>query len=184
MIVVQIKEQAKFDEDANTFIEIPSTALMLEHSLKSLQQWEARWKKPFLGKEDKSLVEFLDYIYCMCLNKTECSNQVIQCIEPEDLERIATYINEPMTATWFSNNDRVGASNRRGEVVTAEIIYYWMVSLRVPVEFENWHLNQLLTLLKVINIKNEGEKKMSKRDAAAQRMALNKQRKASLKTRG
>lgn len=184
MLQIVIPEQEKYDEASEEFIKVKKTTLKLEHSLLSVKKWESRWHKPYLGNEDKTIPEILDYISCMSLNRESIDPMVYRCLTEENIQMIVEYIKDPMTATWFSNNTRIGASNKRGEIVTAEVIYYWMVTLQVPVEFEKWHLNQLLTLLKVINIKNGGEKKMSAKDAAIERKMLNEQRKAKYKTRG
>lgn len=165
-------------------MDVSETVLNLEHSLTSIHKWEAKWHKLFLDDNEKSVDEMLDYIRCMTLNEEAVDQNVYYCLTDDDMKRIVEYIKDPMTATWFNNNNRIGASNKTGEKVSAEVIYYWMVSLRVPVEFENWHLNQLLTLLKIINIKNGGEKKMSKSEAAAQRAAINRQRRKKYKTKG
>lgn len=184
MLQIIIPEQEKYDELTSEFVKIKKTVLKLEHSLLSIRKWESKWHKPYLGKEDKTMEEIVDYISCMCLNRESVDSNVYRFLSEENIKEIVDYIKNPMTATWFSENALVGASNRYGEVVTAEIIYYWMISLQVPVEFEKWHLNQLLTLLKVINIKNGGEKKMSKKDAALQRQMLNAKRRAKYKTKG
>lgn len=184
MLQIIIPEQEKYDEISEEFIKIKNTTLKLEHSLLSIKKWESKWHKPYLGNDDKTIPEILDYISCMTLNKESVDPMVYRFLNEEDVKKIIDYIKDPMTATWFSGNNRIGASNKYGEVVTAEIIYYWMISLRVPVEFEKWHLNQLLTLLKVISIKNGGEKKMSKKDAAIQRKMLNEQRRKKYKTKG
>lgn len=165
-------------------MDVKETTLKLEHSLVSIRKWESKWHKLFLDDDDKTIDELLDYIRCMTLNEEEIDQNVYRCITEDVLEKIVDYIKDPMTATWFNNNNRIDASNRSGEKVSAEIIYYWMVALNVPVELERWHLNQLLTLLKVINIKNGGEKKMSKSEAQAQRAALNQQRRAKYKSKG
>lgn len=161
--------------------------LKLEHSLISLRKWESKHHKPFMGKrgeEEKTLEEILDYIYCMITNKEKINPLVISCISEEDVQKVVSYIQDPMTATWFSTNTRIGASHKIGEVVTAEIIYYWMISYNVPIELERWHLNQLLTLLRVLSVKNGGDKKMSRKDAATERRILNEQRRAKYKSRG
>lgn len=184
MLEIVIPEQEKYEEETGKFIQTKKTTLKLEHSLISVRKWEAKWHKLFLENEDKTFDELLDYIRCMTLNREKIDQNVYRFLTNEDLEKIVTYIQDPMTATWFHNNNRIGASNRTGEKVSAEIIYYWMIAQNVPVEFERWHLNQLLTLLKVVNIKSGGEKKMSKKEAAAQRATLNKQRRMKYKTKG
>lgn len=172
-----------FDSDTNQFINVKPTKIQLEHSLISLKKWEQKWHKPFLAKEEKTSEEMLDYIRCMTLNHGVDPN-TYRALTVEDIEKISEYIKDPMTATWFSSNETVGASKSKKEIITAEIIYYWMITLQIPVEFQKWHLNQLLTLIKVVNLKNAPEKKMNKREAAKQRSALNAARRAKHRTSG
>lgn len=184
MLKIYVPEQEKYNEETGTFVNVKETTLKLEHSLISLRKWESKYHKIFLSSDEKTLKEFIDYIVCMTINREKVDQNVYDCLTENDLMSIVEYIKDPMTATWFSNNNRVGASNRTGEQISAEIIYYWMITFRVPVEFEKWHLNQLLTLLKVINIKSGGEKKMSRKESAAQRKSLNLARRAKYKSKG
>lgn len=187
MYELVIPEQHKefWIESKQEFIyaDFKETKLQLEHSLISLKKWESKWHKPFLGKNDKSPEEITDYIRCMTIGK-EPDPIVYLFIPPEKIEEIVKYIENPMTATWFSKDGKVGASKSSKEVITNEIIYYWMISLGIPVDFQKWHLNQLLTLIKVVNIKNEPKKKMSRKQEAQQRAALNAQRRAKYNTKG
>jgi hypothetical protein len=89
-----------------------------------------------------------------------------------------------MTATTFNDSKLIGASRSSNDVITNEIIYYWMIALQIPVEFQKWHLEQLLTLIKVVNIKNSPKNKMSKREEARQRAALNAARRAKSNSKG
>lgn len=179
---ITIPKNELFDERTNEFINIEETTLQLEHSLISLKKWEQRWHKPFLKKEDKPIEEILDYIRCMTINKVD--SKIYDYIPPSLINEIVSYIKDPMTATWFSDDSLVGAQKHAGEVVTAEIIYYWMVTYNIPVEFQKWHLNQLLTLIRVVSIKNAPKKKMSKREAAQQRAAINKARREKYNSKG
>lgn len=173
-----------FNNVTQEFVEIQDTVLMLEHSLLSLKKWEERWMIPFLATKDKTLEQIYDYIYCMILNKEEIPREIVRVLTQEQITSITKYIEAPMTATTFSNNALIGAQSHRGEIITAEIVYCWMVMLRIPIELETWHLNQLMTLIRVVNLKSGGEKKMSPKEAALQRKMLNEQRKAKYKTRG
>lgn len=183
MLKIKVPEKELFNEHTGEFFKIKGTDLRLEHSLISVHKWEAKWHKPFLAKKDKTMEEVRDYISCMSLDSNIDPN-VFKYMDTEQIEAIISYIQNPMTATWFSDNSVIGAARSSGEEITAEIIYYWMIALNIPVEFEKWHLEQLLTLIKVVNIKNGGKKKLSKQEAAKQRARLNAQRRAKYNTRG
>lgn len=178
MLTITIPDQEGYDSEADEFTYFPGATLTLEHSLISLKKWEQKWHIPFLSKDvEKTYEQTLDYIRCMTINPNVDPN-VYKHIPGEVAKQISDYINEPMTATWFNDNRTIGAQSKRGEVVTAEIIYYWMITLGIPIEFQKWHLNSLLTLIRVVNIKNQPEKKMGKKDWANQRSALNAARRA------
>lgn len=172
-----------FDDEKEIFIHLKETTLQLEHSLISLKKWEERWHKPFLKKEDKTVDEIMDYIRCMTINQSRVDPIIYQYLSMDIVNEIVSYIKDPMTATTF-NDELLGAQKSSREIVTAEIIYYWMVTYNIPVEFQKWHLNQLLTLIKVVSIKNAPKKKMGKREAAQQRAALNKARRAKYNSKG
>lgn len=187
MLEVIIPEQHYefFDDQNEEFInvDVKETKLEIEHSLISLKKWEQKWHKPFLKDDEKTAEELADYIRCMTLNRG-INEEVYKWIPQETVNKIVEYIKDPMTATWFRENQLVGAQRNSREIVTAELIYYWMIALNVPVEFQKWHLNQLLTLIKVVNIKNQKEKKVDKAAAARERAALNAKRKAQYNTKG
>ena len=182
MKVIHLPAQHGFDSEKQIFVDIAETTLKLEHSLISLKKWEQKWKVAFLDKNVKKTTEmWLDYIKCMVINTVD--DRVFHYMPMQTVKEIIGYIEDPMTATWFSNNDVIGAAKNKEEIVTAEVIYYWMIALNIPVEFEKWYLNQLLTLIRVVNIKNN-PKKMSAKDAAAQRKSLNAARIAKHHSRG
>lgn len=189
MIEVVIPEQhyELFDDQKEEFlpkVDIKETKIQLEHSLISLKKWEQKWHKPFLGKsENLTYEELSDYIRCMTLNHG-VDAEVYKWIPKNVVEEIIEYIKDPMTATWFRDDKLVGAQKNTREVITAEIIYYWMIALNIPVEFQKWHLNQLLTLIKVVNIKNGKPTKKDPKLAAQERAALNAKRRAELKSKG
>lgn len=189
MITIVIPEQHHryFDENNEEFytIDVEETTLKLEHSLLSLKKWEENWKKPFLDEQEKSYEEILDYVRCMTLNEVR-DMDVYRHIPQNLFDSIIDYVKEQRTATWFSGNQLQGVRRSRREKVTAEIIYYWMVSLGIPFEAQTWHLSQLLTLIRVLNIKNSGDtgKKVSKKQAARDRAKLNAQRRAMYNSKG
>ena len=171
-----------FDEQTGEFISTPRQVLQVEHSLVSLAKWESRWCKPFLTNEPKSRVECNDYIRCMTLTQN-VNPSVYKAIPESVIERVNDYIEHPMTATWFKD-DKMRSPIRNREIVTAELIYYWMIALNIPFECQKWHLNRLLTLIRVCNEKNAPQRKMAKADLYRNNKALNDARKKRLHTHG
>lgn len=179
MLRVTIPARESWDPVKEEFIYSNETTLQLEHSLVSLSKWESKWCKPFLGKEKKTYEESIDYIRCMTL--TQNVNPSVYYNIPDTIfNQIMQYIDAPMTATTFSDKGKGGSR----EIVTAEIIYYWMISLNIPFECQKWHLNRLLTLIKVCSIKNTPPKKMSKNELMSRNRSLNAARKSRLHSRG
>jgi hypothetical protein len=168
-----------FDDERQEFITIGDYELELEHSLVSLSKWESTWCKPFLGSANKTPEQTIDYIKCMLLI-TDVPPDVFGRLSKSNLEDINEYLTSTMTATWFS--DAAGKGSR--EIITSEIIYYWMISLNIPFECQYWHLNRLFALIKVCNQKNTPPKKMSRSEMAARNRELNERRKAQLGTSG
>ena len=178
------KKEGLWNEKKQEFLDIEECHLRLEHSLISVRKWEEKWKKPFISKRDpKTKMEVLDYIRCMSLDKN-VDMLAIAFMPPELYEKVINYIKDPMSATTFNERMLVGASTNIHEVITAETIYTWMIMLNIPVEFEKWHLEKLLTLIKMVNIKSNPNKKMSKKDSIAYMAALNQKRRAMYKTKG
>lgn len=165
------------------FVSIKGATLTLEHSLVSLHLWESKWLKPFLGQEEKTYEEIIDYIRCMTVSPKNVDPRLYYYMDKEAYAKIIEYINAPMTATWFTDNDKQSFRHRR-ETVTAELIYYWMITAGVPYEAREWHLNQLFTLIKVVSVKNAPEKKKSKQEAAMERKRLNAARRAKYNSKG
>ena len=184
MLRLTIPAVEQWDESKQEFVYTKEQTLQLEHSLVSLSKWESKWEKPFLTKEAKTYEETIDYIKCMTINQN-VDPAVYSCLNHSHFDEINKYIEAPMTATYISE-DRAGKGGRGGgrEQVTSELIYYWMIALQIPVEFEKWHLNRLLTLVKVCNIKNAPPKKRSKRDIMSRNAALNAARRQQLNSRG
>ena len=170
----------RWDEEKEEFIEAKYQTLSLEHSLVSLSKWESKWCKPFLTKEDKTAEETLDYIKFMTVTQN-VKPEIYDHLTADNIAEINDYIGAPMTATTFSD-DRT--SKNRREIITAELIYYWMIALNIPFECQKWHLNRLLTLIRVCNIKNSPPKKMSKQEIANRNAALNAARRKQLNTKG
>lgn len=181
MLSIHIKERELFDERTSEFITVKGGTLKLEHSLVSISKWESKWKIPFLSKEKKTKDQIDDYIRCMSVNGDPNPN-LISSISTTDKNRIIDYIDEKQTATWFSDMD--DKKNTKSEIITSELIYYWMIEYQIPHEYEKWHLSRLLTLIEICNRKNSTPKKMSRAEIMARNKALNAERKAKLHSRG
>ena len=179
MLEIIIPGLELYNEETNEFTCYDDVKLELEHSLVSISKWESKWCKPFLDGKDKTLDEIVDYVRCMTISDN-IDSDVYDRLTEENLLVINEYIGRPMTATTF-NNDKKSTGR---EIITSEIIYYWMVSFNIPFECQYWHLNRLLTLIKVCNVKNNPPKKMSQKEILARNKALNDARKKELGTRG
>ena len=180
MLTLIIPETELWDEGKQEFIYVKAQTLQLEHSLVSLSKWESKWCKAFIEKQEKTDEETLDYIRCMTLTKN-VDPMVYKYLNKSSIDKIYDYINAPMTATVFSNT-QTGKGSR--EIVTAELIYYWMIALNIPFECQKWHLNRLLTLIQVCNIKNQPPKKMSRREILSRNASLNAARRQKYNTTG
>jgi len=180
MLRITIPAVEQWDEAKQEFIYTKEQTLSLEHSLVSLSKWESKWCKPFLTKQEKTFEETLDYIKCMTLTQN-VDPEVYNYLTNGNIKEINEYIEAPMTATYFSD-EKTSKTSR--EQVTAELIYYWMIALNIPFECQKWHLNRLLTLIKVCNIKNQPPKKRSKKDIMSRNAALNAARRKRLNTKG
>ena len=178
-IVVPLSPEG-WDEKKQEFVEPKTKVLQLEHSLVSISKWESKWCRAFLSNKEMTQEETLDYIKCMTLTKN-VDPEVYEHITNENIIQVRNYIEAPMSATFFHEDK---SARRSRETVTAELIYYWMIALQIPFECQKWHLNRLLTLIKVCNIKNSPPKKRSKRDIMNRNTALNAARKKQLNTRG
>lgn len=180
MLNVLVPAIRLWNPETEEFTYTTPVSIQLEHSLISLSKWEARWHKPFLSKKQKTPEELLDYIRCMTLTQNVNPN-LYNNLPGSVIDQIISYMNEEQHATTFSNlaNERHGA-----EVVTAEIIYYWMVSFGIPFECQKWHLSRLMALIRVCSIKNAPPKKMSQSELRNRNRALNDARRKSLHSRG
>lgn len=179
MLKIKVPLAEGFDEKTNEFVETDLFMLELEHSLASLSKWESREEKAFLGKDEKSAEELLRYIKDMTLTPN-VPWEIYLRLSSQNIEDINKYINSKQTATWFSEQN----ARPSREIITAELMYYWMTAHNIPFECQYWHLNRLITLVRVCNEKNKPPKKMGKGEAAQRRRQLNAQRRAQYGTRG
>lgn len=169
-----------WDEGKQEFVYLPGQTLELEHSLVALSKWESKLGKPFLTKDAKTYEESLEYLKCMMLTPG-VTEDVYEYLMTHKLGMIDEYINSSMTATILPKNS--GGKGKR-EIVTAEVIYYWMIAMQIPSQYEHWHLNKLITLIGVCNVKNSPTKKRSSDEILRDQMALNAERCKQLNSKG
>lgn len=180
MLVINHSASENFDEKTSEFISTEGFTIELEHSLASLSKWESIWEKPFLSDEPKTEEEANSYIQQMCIGYIPTLKEISE-LTAEERDRINRYVNAKMSATWFNERSETG---RAREIVTTEVIYYWMTILDIPFECDQWHFNRLITLIKVANDKKSPQKKRSTRDMAAERRARNAARLQKYNTSG
>lgn len=177
MLTITLKTEY-WDEEKEEFINTNGGEIHLEHSLISISKWESKWKKSFINSEKQIGDELYDYIRCMA--QEDISIDLIKSMDSDTLSKIIDYINDPMSATTVKT---YGPKSPNREVVTSELIYYWMIALNIPFECQNWHLNRLLKLIEVCNLKNN-PKKMGRNDIMRQNRDLNAARRKALKSKG
>lgn len=184
MLELRVEGSSFWDEEKEEFVSVPETLLLLEHSLRSISKWESITHKPFLGDQEHSLKDSILYIKCMTTNK-KVDEAVYGRLTITDVQKVNDYIDDSMTATQITDLAEVTKHGvGHGRIVTSELIYYWMVAHRIPAEYQNWHLNRLLMLIKICNLENQPPKKYNSRELAQMYSKLNAQRKAKLHTRG
>ena len=178
MITVVIEPSEEID-DNNNIVKIPGATLQLEHSLISLQKWEAIWQQPWLdNKNQKTREQTISYIKCMTINKN-VSDEVYNKIPDYEINRVNAYINNPMTASKIdenlgqSNLKQLQHKNTHDSFISAEQIYYWMIAFHIPFECRKWHLNQLLTLIRVCAAKKEEENAELERETKGNKVNTN-----------
>lgn len=181
MLRIVIPGVDAWDEINEEFVTTQDTVLVLEHSLISISKWEATWHKPFLGKDQKTPEQITDYIKCMTITPN-VKDEVYNFLTKENIDDVLAYINDPMTATTIT--DRRGARRASREIVTSELIYYWMVALEIPFECQKWHINRLMMLIQICEVKNQPDKKMSRKSTMQQNAALNAARRQKAHSRG
>lgn len=179
-LVVEITPE-DWDERTQEFIPAKTVTLQLEHSLVSIKKWESKWKRSFLSsRQGLTIEETVDYIRCMTLTQN-VKSEVYQKLSQKNINDVNAYIADSMTATTFSDKS---SKKGRNDIITAELIYYWMISLGIPMECQKWHLNQLITLIRVCSAKNAPATKTSKADLASQYAAMNAARRKQFNSKG
>lgn len=182
MLQLKVVTAEGFDDDAQRFVEIDSVTLELEHSLLSVSKWESKWEVPFLNDTPKTDEQTRDYVHMMT-SSGEIPPEVFQHMSAGNFGSINTYINAKMSATTFREVNHP----KNNEIVTSELIYYWMIALGIPFECEKWHLSRLIALIKICNVKNSSNDKpagKAPKTSAAERRAMNDQRRRETGSNG
>lgn len=180
MLRITIPATELWDEQKEEFVYTKEQTLQLEHSLVSLSKWESKWHKSFIATQNKTLEEILDYIRCMTVTQN-VSDDAYSRLTEANIEEVYAYINNPMTATTFSDETR---KKSKREIITSELIYYWMIAQNIPFECQKWHLNRLLTLIRVCNVKNEPPKKSKNKDIMRRYAELNAANRKKFNSKG
>ncbi len=181
MLRITIPGVEQWDEAKQEFIYTKEQTLSLEHSLVSVSKWEAKWHKPFLSKSDKTIEETIDYVRCMTLTQN-VDSQIYNYLTNDNISQVNQYIAEPMTATWIQ--EEKGKPTPMRKQVTSELIYYWMITLNIPMECQKWHLNRLLMLIRVCNAENKPRKKRSNREILRDNARINAERRKKWNSKG
>lgn len=179
MLRIEIPAFEYFNDETQTFHKVKDTILQMEHSLVSISKWESRWCKPFISSK-KNVEETIDYARCMTITQN-VDPVVYYALTDDHIKMINDYIEMPMTATTFTEEQN---KKHNREIITSEVIYYWMLALQIPIECQKWHLNRLITLIRVCSIKNSPPKKMSAKERTSRNRALNAARRKALNSKG
>lgn len=181
MLEITIEAKEFYNQQQNRFITTPSCTLTLEHSLISLAKWESKWHIPYLSNTEKTAEQELDYIRCMIIGNIP-NEDILKALSVDNVLDIKVYIDDPMTATTFSKNQNQKKMKR--EVITAEVIYSRMFENNIPIECQKWHLNRLLTLIRVCDLNSSPKQKMTKKETSSYYAAQNAARRAKYNSRG
>lgn len=181
MLQITIPSVEIWDEAKQEFAYFKEQKLNLEHSLVSVSKWEAKWGKPFINRQEKSLEETIDYVRCMTITQN-VPPEIYKNLTDENIRQVNEYIEAPMTASWFSEEPGSKAPSRKQ--VTSELIYYWMTVFNIPMECQKWHLSRLITLIRVCEAENRPRKKKSNKELYSRNRALNEARKKRAHSKG
>jgi len=179
MLEITVPASEIYDSKKNKFYDVPSCILTLEHSLISVAKWEAKWHTPYLNAKKRSNAQTLDYIRCMTIGPIK-DDHVFSVLTSENITQIQAYMEDSMTATTFPKRPH----SPPRELVTAETLYYRMFASNIPMECQKWHLNRLLTLIRVCEAKNGPQSKMSASQTATHYAEQNALRRTKYKSRG
>lgn len=182
MLKLSLPKLDVWDDNLEEFKELGGQTVELEHSLYTVAAWEAKWKTPFASKKGLTQEQLLDYIKNFMCQTPEIPNSAWLTLNQEFLKKVSDYMEDSQTATTIKKLQSSGANRR--EIVTAELLYFYMTQFNIPPQYEHWHLNRLMTLLDVCSVKSAPSKKMGRKEAAQMRATQNAQMRARLGSKG
>lgn len=180
MLTITVPEEELYNEVTSEFVTTEAVVVEMEHSLVSLSKWESKWEKPFLSGKPMTAEELLSYVEYMILTP-KIPPGFSRRLSQTNLVEINAYIESKQTATTFGS---LPEHKGKGETITSELVYYWLIAFSIPFDCQYWHLNRLFSLIRICNIKNSKPKKMSRNEMAQRNREINAKRKAELNTSG
>jgi hypothetical protein len=188
MLQVDVPGRELWDAKNEVFINTKPVHLTLEHSLVSIAKWESTWERSFLKNGAQTKEQMEDYIRCMTLTQN-VDPGIYKTLPDSVFQQVSEYIQKPMTATYFPPDERQGGMR---DVVTAELIYYWMIANNIPFDpCQKWHLNRLMALIRVCSLKNaeanadpKKRRRMSSAEIMRRNAKLNEERLKKYNTTG
>jgi len=173
-----------YDDENEKFVITNAVKLQLEHSLVSVSKWESKFKRAFLSDQPMTEEEVLYLLTSMCLTPNTPPG-IFYKVPESQLELVREYLDDKQTATFFTDRGNAPRPPGRPQIVTSELIYYWMISYRIPIEAENWNFNRLITLIRIFDEKSQSaNRKMTPKEVAAHQRQLNQQRRAASGSKG
>lgn len=180
MLTISLPEVETYSEEEG-FVVYDPIRIRLEHSLYAISLWESKWKKSFIETLEKGMSpsEFLYYIKCMSMDES-LGDWIIR-LSSKNLIEIRDYISDPMTATTINRRNVKGGKK---QIVTSELVYFWMTQYGIPFECDHWHFNRLLTLIEIASIRSGPQKKMSNKEIASRQQAICEANRRKYNSRG
>jgi len=183
MLTITIPDKKYFNENTNEFFVLKGRTITMQHSLYSIRKWESKWHTYYLDNKNLTTEQIIDYFRMMTITR-DVDPRIYMNLSAENIQEISKYIHDPMTATTFKDLKSRQRSRGRREITTSEIVYYWMIINDIPFECEKWHLNQLMTLIRVCSDAKVPEQKMTEKEIFEYNKSLNERNRAKFHSKG
>ena len=175
MFELTIGATEHFNQETSEFEMLNGVTIELEHSLFALSKWESKFEIPFLNNDNLTDEQMMYYIQCMTITKN-VDPKLYGSLSEANIITVNEYLNKKHTATWFSEHGNGPGRRTSNEIVTSELIYFWLTACQIPFECEHWNLKRLLTLIQVCNEKNKPQKKMDRKTMMNKHRSVNASR--------